>query len=664
MNIPILTLLRILVRGRYTRRRDAICAVPGCMCRRVSDHRIRRLRPAVWRLSAGWLILAATIVASGFWGTAAYAEEQHPGPIGASVGGASYSGRMQFAFVWDNHEEPLVSVVAAIPEVTEGEDVVFRLSRSGPVSDRLVVGLYVGGHHKIMSIETGAIASAGGGGVVDTTVAFEEGDGEVLVRLTTDDGNVNEGDGLVPVRIARFDTSLYGLGDTRAAEVLVKDNDVHTVSLRMPELPVGMAVSESGDAWEGSVVEGEAISFTLVCTGDYEYLPSPKVMRTYFTWIHEMNHPGFFTESAIDRGIIGNNQTGFSQIFNCEDRTVPDPIGASRRFVGPDGGEVRIDIVPSNVGFSQTLRDLKNEYRAADKEAKRRGVPLTAPGLFARVNDTFTFHCDDEWRFCPSYHIGSANSIRVRVLNRDPVILIKAETDDVSEGQPVRFVLERLWNEENLNDTNPGWADTVVLVDTTLTGTQTTADLPTEITFGRNETLKVIELVTVNDQTHSEDGSATITILPDTTGPDQNSAAKYTTAQNWLGHTEPGKRSDRATVTITDDDEQVFSVEFGAGTYSVTEGRSVEMVVMLNADPGQELTIRLNVENQGGVSNADYSVADSVTFASGDTGKTLVFAATQDTIDDDAEAVVRPCAKTWVGWGEILGMGVRPRWNR
>ena len=25
---------------------------------------------------------------------------------------------------------------------------------------------------------------------------------------------------------------------------------------------------------------------------------------------------------------------------------------------------------------------------------------------------------------------------------------------------------------------------------------------------------------------------------------------------------------------------------------------------------------------------------------------------------------IRPCAETWVGWGEILGMGVRPRWNR
>ena len=623
-------LLRILVRGRYTRRRQAVCAVPGCMCRRVTHHRVGRLRPAVSRLSAGLLILAATLVASG--STAAYAEE----PLGFST-----------TVDRDNHEEPLVSVVAEIPEVTEGDDVVFRLSRSGPVSDRLVVGLKVGGHHKIMSIATDAIASAAGGTAADTTVAFEEGDGEVQLRLTTDDDNVNEGDGLVTVRIARFDSSPYRLGDPRSAEVLVRDDDVPTVSIAMPESPAGMALSESGDVWEGSVVEGEAISFTMVCAGDYEYLPSPNVMRTYFTWIHEMNHPGFFTESAIDRGIIGNNGTGYSQMFNCEDRTVPDPIGANRRFVGPDGGEVRIDIVASNVGFSQTLRDLKNEYTAAEKEANRLGVPLTAPGLFPRVNDTFTFHCDDELRFCPNYHIGSPNSIRVRVLNRDPVILIKAETDDVSEGQAARFVLERLWNEENLNDTTPGWADTVVLVDTTVTGTQTTGDLPTEITFGRNETVKVIELVTVNDHTSGEDGSATIVILADTTGPDQNPAAKYSTAQNWLGHTEPGKRSDQATVTITDDDEeQAVSVEFGAGTYTVTEGRSVEVVVMLSTDAGQELVIPLSVENQGGVSNTDYSVADSVTFVSGETQQTLVLAATQDTIDDDTESIV-------VGFGTL-----------
>ena len=26
--------------------------------------------------------------------------------------------------------------------------------------------------------------------------------------------------------------------------------------------------------------------------------------------------------------------------------------------------------------------------------------------------------------------------------------------------------------------------------------------------------------------------------------------------------------------------------------------------------------------------------------------------------------ILWPCADSWVGWGEILGIGVRPRWNR
>ena len=145
------------------------------------------------------------------------------------------------------------------------------------------------------------------------------------------------------------------------------------------------------------------------------------------------------------------------------------------------------------------------------------------------MNDTFSFHCHDDLEFCPRYEIGSPSSIRVRVLNRDPVILIKAESDEVSEGQPARFVLERLWNEENLSAETPGWADTLVFVDTTVSSTEVTGDLPTEITFGRNETLKVIEVATNDDQAFGTDGSVTIVILPDTSGPDQNLAAKYTT---------------------------------------------------------------------------------------------------------------------------------------
>lgn len=68
---------------------------------------------------------------------------------------------------------------------------------------------------------------------------------------------------------------------------------------------------------------------------------------------------------------------------------------------------------------------------------------------------------------------------------------------------------------------------------------------------------------------------------------------------------------------------------------------TVEVVVSLDADPGREVVIPLSVENQGGVSDADYSgVPDGVTFMSGVTEQRFVFSATQDMFDDDGEAVV------------------------
>ena len=621
--------------------------------REVAKSTFRRCRSRVSRLTrrargsnpTTLVVRVAITMAVLLSGSSAYAQDQDPGPgpelfetasddagrnqvAGDGEPGAGVEDRADSvsdtgAADGDN-EIPLLSITAVSAEVTEGQDAVFRITRQRSRSGSLVVDLYVDGHRKMMTSETENIAfdPPDDGTAGDTTVVFGRGEREVLVVLTTDDDNVNEGDGLLAVRIARS-VLLYEVAGADTAEVLVRDDDIPTVSIRMPELPSGMTLSESGDTWEGSQIEGQEISFTLACSGDYEYTPSPNIMRTYFTWIAEMNHPGFFSKSAVDLGIIGNNQTGFSQIGNCDSRTVPDPMGARRRFVGPEGGEVRIDIVPANVEFSQTLRDLKLEYQAAREEAKRLGVPLTEPGLFVGVQDTFPFHCDDELKFCPRYEIGSPSSIRVEVVNRDPVILIAAEADEVSEGQPARFVLQRIWNEENLSASSPGWADTLVLLRTTVHGHQTTDELPTEFTFGRNETETVIEVATGKVQAFGDDGSVTIEILPDTTGPDQNLAAKYTTAETWLGHTRPGSRSDRATVTVMGDDSAVL-VGFGAGAYEVGEGSDVTVTVSLSADPGGEVVIPLSVENLGGVSVADYSgVPESVTFVSGQTEQTI-----------------------------------------
>ena len=63
------------------------------------------------------------------------------------------------------------------------------------------------------------------------------------------------------------------------------------------------------------------------------------------------------------------------------------------------------------------------------------------------------------------------------------------------------------------------------------------------------------------------------------------------------------------------------------------------MKVVLSADPERTVTIPITPTNQGGASNADYSVPASVTFNRGDTEKTFTFTALHDTVDDDGESV-------------------------
>ena len=98
--------------------------------------------------------------------------------------------------------------------------------------------------------------------------------------------------------------------------------------------------------------------------------------------------------------------------------------------------------------------------------------------------------------------------------------------------------------------------------------------------------------------------------------------------------------TDETTVSITDDDVPAVTVTFEQGTYTVAEGSSVTVKVMLSADPERSVTIPITKANQGGASNSDYSgVPDNVTFGSGDTEKTIIFSATQDSVDDDDESV-------------------------
>ena len=103
-----------------------------------------------------------------------------------------------------------------------------------------------------------------------------------------------------------------------------------------------------------------------------------------------------------------------------------------------------------------------------------------------------------------------------------------------------------------------------------------------------------------------------------------------------------GGTTDEATVTITNVSAQNFlTVNFGVSVYSLPEGGTATITVMLNTAPGSDATIPLTRTNQGGASDSDYSgVPPSVTFNATETEKTFTFMAEQDTDDDDGESVL------------------------
>ena len=98
-----------------------------------------------------------------------------------------------------------------------------------------------------------------------------------------------------------------------------------------------------------------------------------------------------------------------------------------------------------------------------------------------------------------------------------------------------------------------------------------------------------------------------------------------------------------STVNITDDDVPSVTVRYEQASYTVGEGSSEVIKVILSADPERSVTVPINKANQGGATDGDYSgvaANASVTFNSGDTEKSITFAATDDSVDDDGESVL------------------------
>ena len=222
------------------------------------------------------------------------------------------------------------------------------------------------------------------------------------------------------------------------------------------------------------------------------------------------------------------------------------------------------------------------------------------------------------------YGSATANSVVVSVTDDDDpavTVMFGQAAYTVDEGDTVMVMVTL--------SADPGRTVVIPLTATDQGGAGSAdySGVPTSLTFNTGDTSKTI-IFTATQDTEDDDGESVL--LAFGTPPSGVSAGT----------------TDEATVSITDDDvlqvgNPQVAVMFGQAAYTVDEGDTVMVMVTLSADPGRTVVIPLTATDQGGAGSADYSgVPTSLTFNTGDTSKTIIFTATQDTEDDDGESVL------------------------
>ena len=561
-----------------------------------------------------------------------------------------------------DNDPPIISVEAVAAVVTEGTNAQYRITRSGNTSGSLRVGLYVTGLPKIMTDATETIVLTSdnedqskrltiNGAWVDYILEFAAGETEKTLPLTTEADSINEGDGWLAVSILQR-TGVPYIIETGRAQVHVKDDDIPTVSLNRPVGPTGLTLSSDGTTWEGSIVEGTQFTYDSTCTGVTEFSDDARVnLDPVSMWVQYSNHPAFYGEQD-QNGTLGYNRAGIHHLgTDCSIQTVT--YRDSRFYVGPENGVLEIEIVPRGELVKQRGRssryrprlftELARQYEAAAAEAQAAGTLITKKNIFhpiSLVGYHPEFTCNEsDLRYCPQYQVGTVNKIRLTVTNRDPTILIKAESTSVTEGQSARFILERRWATDLL-ELPPPQSETVVYLQASQDGQYVTSSLPTQITFGQNEIRKVIELQTVDDSAFGDSGSVTIELLPDTSTDSVNLHGTYTIWENWVGHTPMGGRSDRATVTITNNDDK-SGITIAPAAATEGDSGSTDMTFTLNLAQAVTEAVTVNYVTSDGTATAgsDYTAVTNgtTTIPANSTSATFTVPVTGDTTEEANE---------------------------
>ena len=301
-----------------------------------------------------------------------------------------------------------------------------------------------------------------------------------------------------------------------------------------------------------------------------------------------------------DTTSVAENQANIKVVLSADpERTVTIPLTKTN-----EGGATAADYsgIPANVVFDSGEREQSFTFTAEpdtvddDGESVKLGFGGTLPDGVSEgsPDEAVVSITDDDVPSVtvsfgqPSYTVGEGNSVMVKViLSADP-------------ERTVTIPLLRL---------NQGGA-----------GSADYSGVPQNLVFNSGDTEKTFNFEAIQDTVDDDGESVRVSFG---TLPDQVSTGTHS----------------GTTISITDDDAPSVTVTFEQDSYTVAEGNSVTVKVVLSSDPERTVTVPITSTGQGGATASDYSAPANVVFNSGDTEKTLSFQATQDTVDDDGESV-------------------------
>ena len=563
--------------------------------------------------------------------------------------GTSLSATSSVTTTITDNDVPAVTVAfgAATYSVTEGSTVSVAVTLSADPERSVTIPL---------STTNGTGAVAGDYSGVPASVSFASGETSKTVTFSATDDSVDESDetvtldfGTLPARVTAGSTSQTVVtitdNDTRgitlsATDLSVNENasDTYTVALSsQPTANVTVTVGgAAGDvtvdtntdmandqatltftptSWstaqtvtvkaadDDDAVTDTAVTLTHTASGgDYASLPSERAPSVTVTITENDTRGVTLSETAL------TVKEGTSGTYTV--KLASQPTANVTVTVGGAADDVSVDTDTGTTGNQNTLTFTTADWKTAQTVTVAAATDEDAAND-AVVTLTHAVAGGD-------YGSVTAASVAVTITEKDAATFSVAGPATIAEGAGKATYTVSLSAE-------PGADVTVKYATsdgTTTAGSDYTAASGT-LTFTTTnwDTNQTVDVAITDDTVDDDDETFTFTLSEPGTGTSLSATSSVTT-------------------TITDNDVPAVTVAFGAATYSVTEGSTVSVAVTLSADPERSVTIPLMATNGTGAVAGDYSgVPASVSFASGETSKTVTFSATDDSVDESDETV-------------------------